>query len=167
MDYRGLVAVGGSVAPAAGPIRRSASSELGFALGTASYRYPRSGVTEDSRAFALVPHWYAALLLLILPAWRLAVVDRPWAARPRRWLATAYALAAVVAVFTTWHPALGLFALCAGGFLAAIPATRAVAAARRRRLAEAHQLCLTCGYDLRATPDRCPECGTPVAGANA
>jgi hypothetical protein len=68
-------------------------------------------------------------------------------------------------------PGLGkLFTVASPGWFVQVPwpALAVLAAAapvaafqrrlRRRRRARA-ELCLSCGYDLRATPQRCPECG--------
>ena len=40
--------------------------------------------------------------------------------------------------------------------------TRSAVLTRRRRLSDRTKHCPTCGYDLRASPIRCPECGRAV-----
>jgi hypothetical protein len=61
---------------------------------------------------------------------------------------------ASVVMIPTWLPLLIL------GILPSCTLRRIVARRQRRRAG----LCRQCGYDLRATPDRCPECGAvPLA----
>ena len=58
-----------------------------------------------------------------------------------------------------------------GAFWLAVPMVLTLALAgylhrrdRHRFLRHFRRQCINCGYDLRATPDRCPECGTvPIA----
>lgn len=59
---------------------------------------------------------------------------------------------------TYWTLRVPLFYLWLLG--AVLPSAWATVYARRSRKLG---MCRRCGYDLRATPDGCPECGTPVS----
>jgi hypothetical protein len=78
----------------------------------------------------------------------------PSPAAARTWPRNGPLLRAVALPF--WLPTL---------LAAILPARFIIARIRthRRRLQTLNGLCPTCDYDLRATPDRCPECGQTVS----
>jgi hypothetical protein len=97
---------------------------------------------------------------------------------PRRgpWYALGFAFERGSIAFAPLHtgpadfpPAPYLILRVPNGFLvaafAAYPARRAWVARRRRRerFLREQRLCVRCGYDLRASSGRCPECGTDFA----
>jgi hypothetical protein len=63
--------------------------------------------------------------------------------------------------FSIWNAAVPFWFIA---LLLSILPTRRYMRWRRSRISQGD--CAVCGYDLRATPERCPECGT-VAGAKA
>jgi len=64
-------------------------------------------------------------------------------------------------LFLPWPAVAGCLAVLPAWWLAKL------ARARRRKRRERENRCPFCGYDLRATPGRCPECGTAAAGKAA
>jgi hypothetical protein len=82
--------------------------------------------------------------------------------------ATAVSLVACqVGVIAWWAGLIGGRHVSLLTLLAAAAIAARVARDRLRPAADAQAVpCLHCGYDLRATPDRCPECGhlTPRDG---
>jgi hypothetical protein len=63
-----------------------------------------------------------------------------------------------------WQEVVGFPYWLAVAATAPVPATHAARRIRRRRRAS-KGLCRACGYDLRMTPERCPECGAGAAGS--
>lgn len=89
----------------------------------------------------------------------------------RGWLRTDFGAAVYRNIFLPGTPlAMNIKLLSPDWFVALLasllPLRWMVVRTRIRRMREAAQ-CVQCGYDLRASPDRCPECGTPVVQMKA
>jgi hypothetical protein len=66
-----------------------------------------------------------------------------------------------------WELAIPCSYFCASASLFFLLSARFVMRQRTTKHRQKAGLCPKCGYDLRASPDRCPECGTPANPATS
>jgi FtsH-binding integral membrane protein len=131
-------------------------------------QYPRSW--EELLLGGLLPLFLGCCILLAIRAWRgrfqeLVGVRGMYLAAAFLTLAFALFHLCIEGRFFSedWvAAAIGIPTLVVGGIQAVI-LRRWDRWVRRLKLG----LCPICGYDLRASRDRCPECGTPIAAAAA
>ena len=123
-------------------VRMPAPSAMLFCLVVPTLWLPRRQGRGDARPAGTGHPW---LRRSVLPVSYVTVALQIWG-ESLQWRTTV--------IFLLWIPFAALV----------LPLVRREIADRRRRTAESNGLCASCGYDLRATPERCPECGAGVAG---
>lgn len=112
-------------------------------------------------------HWPIYSLLLVIVAGVASYASRRWASLTLEGVAALVWLTALI-VSVRWIVIPVVFFPLAALAVAGAPLVLLIERNRRRlRDREQMNLCVHCGYDLRASPDRCPECGAIIEGETA
>lgn len=106
-----------------------------------------------------IPYWFVFVWFIVFPVIVPIARRRRWTvARAMTTLAVTYSSLLALALISVATMPCGVVILLPAMILGAT--TYVVVGWRRNRRRARQGLCQVCGYDLRATPHQCPECGT-------